>query len=159
MDFNDALNTVIAELTPQPWDYTDTSGTTLTVIPAGLTADPGDAEVYLRITTPNVSGLAEFGITTARTRGAAQFSLTTTRLPAVIDALQQRTSWEEDYVVGDDLTVVPDAAGVAVTVTEAHHDGEVWLTVTESLHLPEAQRLPLASALARALDVARGWEG
>jgi hypothetical protein len=27
-----------------------------------------------------------------------------------------------------------------------------------TMRLPEAQRLPLASALRRALDVARGWE-
>ncbi|MCX4617384.1 MULTISPECIES: hypothetical protein [Streptomyces] len=31
--------------------------------------------------------------------------------------------------------------------------------VEVSMVLPDAQRLPLASALRRALDVARGWEG
>lgn len=156
MEFRDALNIVTAELTPQPWDYTTPDGVTLTVIPRGWAADPGEAEVLIRVTRADASGLAD---TTARTRGAAQFSLTTTRLPGLIEALQQRIIWREDYVlVGDDLIVTPDATGVAVTVAEAHRDGKGWLTVTGSLHLPEPQRLPFASALRRALDVARAWE-
>jgi hypothetical protein len=158
MDFRDAVNIVTAEITPQPWDYTAPDGTTLTVIPRGWPADPGDAEVLIRITAPNASGLTSFNTTTVHTRGVAQFSLTTTRLPALIDALRQRTGWEDDGEVDDDLTMVPDATGVTVTVVEAHRDGKARVTVTESVHLPEVQRLPLTSALSRALDVARGWE-
>ncbi|MGW8879754.1 hypothetical protein [Streptomyces mirabilis] len=41
-------------------------------------------------------------------------------------------------------------------VTEVHGPGQ---QVEVSMVLPDAQRLPLASALRRALDVARGWEG
>ncbi|MEU1447957.1 MULTISPECIES: hypothetical protein [Streptomyces] len=41
-------------------------------------------------------------------------------------------------------------------VTEVHGPGQ---QVEVSMVLPNAQRLPLTSALRRALDVARGWEG
>jgi hypothetical protein len=52
--------------------------------------------------------------------------------------------------------VAPDADGVVVRVTEIHgRDQEV----TVSMHMPDGQRLPLTSALRRALDVALGWEG
>ena len=51
--------------------------------------------------------------------------------------------------------MTPNADSVMVTVTELHGQGQ---EVTVSTVLPEDQRLPLASALRRALDVARSWE-
>lgn len=162
MDFKDAFSTVIAELTPQPWDYTDAEGTTLRVIPAGLRADQGAAEVNIRITRGDASGLAEFGITTPNSRGVAEVGVPTRLVPALIEALTQRTVWRDEslvsgtlIVVANDVASMPDGDGVLVAVTEVHSaDREE----TVAMRLPDAQRLPLASALARALDVARGWE-
>lgn len=156
MNFHDALNNVIAELTPQPWDYTDSAGTTLTVIPAGLREDPGCAEVLIRVTHPDASGLAEFGITTPSSRGVAEVGVPTATLPALIQALTERTGWEASSLAAGTLTVFPGVPGVVVCVAEVHSEGQA---VTVSIQVPEEQRLPLASALRRALDVARGWEG
>ncbi|MET9039357.1 hypothetical protein ACFWBS_44830 [Streptomyces mirabilis] len=60
-----------------------------------------------------------------------------------------------DLVAGS-LLVAAGADGVVVGVTEVHGPGQ---QVEVSMVLPNAQRLPLTSALRRALDVARGWEG
>lgn len=157
MDFNTAINTVIAELTPQPWDHTTSDAITLRVIPAGLREDPGHAEVLLRISGPLATGLYEFDITGPDTRGAAEAGVTTTALPSLIAALQGRTGWEQAEGWGDPTRIVVTST-LQVTVTEGHHDGDQWIAVTESVQLPEQQRLPLASALRRALDVARAWE-
>lgn len=157
MDFRDALNIVIAELTPQPWDYTTPDGMTLTVIPAGNREDPGCAEVYLRVTRDKTH--------------AAQAAITTTDLPALIAALSEPIAevWEHEPHWADGtpkgklgtwlgdlygLSLVPTDGGFRVTVAEDTGDGIEWASIA----LPEAQRLPLASALRRALDVARGWE-
>lgn len=158
MNFNDALNTVIAELTPQPWDYTTEDGVTLTVIPAGLPhAEPGTAEVYLRVTRDKTH--------------AADAAITTTDLPALIAALAESVTghWEHEphYPDGTEkgrvgtwlgdmygLTINPMRGGFSLTAIEDTDAGVVAAT----LAVPEAQRLPLASALARALDVAKSWE-
>lgn len=160
MDFRDALNTAIAELTPQPWDYTTDDGTTITVTPAGLREDPGAAEVYIRITE-------------SKTR-AAQAAITTTDLPALTTALGEPVTEQWDHEphypdgtekgrigswLGDSsgLILGPALTGgdkFTVVVMEETDDGVVWAHAV----LPDAQRLPLASALRRAMDVARGWE-
>lgn len=155
MDFRDALNIVTAELTPQPWDYTTPDGTTLRVIPAGLTADVGDAEVYIRITRADATGLGDYGITGPDSRGVAEVGVTTTDLPKVIEALTERGWWADNTLVSGALLVAAASGGVVVGVTENHGAGQ---HVDVGIVLPESQRLPLASALRRALDVARGWE-
>ena len=155
MDFRDALNNVIAELTPQPWDYTTADGTTLRVIPAGLHASAGYAEVLVRITRADATGLCEFGITGPDSRGVAEVGVTTTDLPALIEALTERTVWRDEHLVAGALRVTPAADVVFVDIWEEHGGGR---TTAVSVLLPDAQRLPLASALRRALDVARGWE-
>lgn len=157
MDFHTALNQTIADLTPQPWTHTSSDAQTLRVIPAGLTAAKGDAEVMLRVSGPLVTGLYAYDITGPNTRGAAEIGVTTAVLPQLIAALEGRTGWEHADGWSDPtgITVTPD---LLVTVTEGHHDGREWIAVTESVQLPEAQRLPLASALRRALDVAKSWE-
>lgn len=157
MDFNTALNTVIAELTPQPWDYTTPDATTLRVIPAALREDPGCAQVLIRINGPLVTGLYDFDLTGPNTKGAAEIGVTTTDLPALIAALEGRAGWEQAAGWGDPTRIVVTPT-LDVTVTEGHHDGSQWIAATESVRLPEAQRLPLASALSRALDVAKSWE-
>lgn len=145
MDFRDALNTVIAELTPQPWDYTTPDGTTLTVIPAGLREDPGCAEVNVRITVDKIR--------------AAEAAITTSVLPGLIDAIEANEPFEHEPRWGtDSLRVIPSPAGPVLLVTEDDHRDGAWHTESATINLPEAQRLPLASALRRALDVARGWE-
>ena len=154
MDFHTALNSVIAELTPRAWDYTDNAGTTLTVIPAGLREDPGCAEVYVRITRPDASGLAEFGITGPNSRGVAEVGIPTASLPGLIQALTERTGWAADLLAGA-IAVIPGVPGAIVFLSEVHSAG---VEVTESVRVPEAQRLPFASAHRRALDVARSWE-
>ena len=155
MDFRDALNTVIAELTPQPWDYTTEDGTTLRIIPAGLRESAGYAEVLIRITRADATGLGEYGITGPNSRGVAEVGVTTTDLPKVIEALTERGWWADNTLVSGALLVAAASGGVVVGVTENHGAGQ---HVDVGIVLPESQRLPLASALARALDVARGWE-
>ncbi|GAA1431812.1 hypothetical protein GCM10009601_51590 [Streptomyces thermospinosisporus] len=130
MDFKDAWNIAVAEITPQPWDYTTSDGT-LTVIPAGLRASKDEAEVVIRVNeteewvkTPDVQHL--------------------------IDALTAGESW----------TSVWSGWGTEVTVADGGVTVAVWEHgVAASVTLPPEQRLPLASAFARAYDVARAWEG
>lgn len=144
MDFRDALNTAIGELTSQPWEYTTEDGVTLTVIPAGLREAPGWAEVNVRITADKTL--------------AAEAGVTTTDLPGFIDALTARTAWRHVTAIDDEITAIPGEGGMVVTVTEVHWEDDGRCEVPASVRLPESQRLPLASALRRALDVARGWE-
>jgi hypothetical protein len=158
VDFNTALNIVLAELTPQPWDYTTADATTLRVIPAGLREDAGRAEILIRITRADATGLYSYGITGPDSRSVAEIGITTTVLPALIQALHDRQTWEGTSPTDDTLTVTPDATGVVVQVTEVHYADGGKREETVSTVLPEAQRLPLASALSRAMDVARGWE-
>jgi len=155
MDFHDALNTVTAELTPQPWDWTALDGTTLRIIPAGLRADAGEAEVYVRVTRPDAKGLGDYGITGPNSRGVAEVGVTTTDLPKVIEALTEQGWWADNTLVSGALLVAAASGGVVVGVTENHGTGQ---HVDVGMVLPESQRLPLASALRRALDVARAWE-
>jgi hypothetical protein len=162
MDFHDALNSVIADLTPQPWEYTSADGTTLRIIPAGLRADRGEAEVYVRATRSDATGLGDYGITGPKSRGVADVGVSTSLLPGLIAALTERTVWRNDCLVAGTLTVLagaiaatPDGDNVAVCVTEVHSEER---KETVAMLLPDAQRLPLASALQRALDVARAWE-
>lgn len=155
MDFNDALNITLAEFTPQPWDYTAADGTTLRVIPAGLTADRGCAEVMIRITRADASGLYDYGITGPDSRGVAEVGVTITDLPKVIEALTERGWWADNTLISGALLVAAASGGVVVGVTEKHGAGQ---HVDVGMVLPEAQRLPLASALRRAYDVARAWE-
>lgn len=155
MDFNTALNQTIAELTPQPWDHTTPDGTTLRIIPAGLRANAGYAEVLIRITRADATGLGGYGITGPASRGVAEVGVTTTGLPALIEALTEGSPWWDAGLVCGSVEVVPGESGVTVRVTEDHGNG---IEVAVSVTLPAAQRLPLASALARALDVAKSWE-
>jgi hypothetical protein len=157
MNFRDAINARIAELTPQPWDYTTPDGVTLTVIPAGLPADKGTAEVYLRVTASKTL--------------AAEATIRTVDGAAILAALGSPIAgrWEHEphwadgtpmhpvgHWLGDDtgLALSPADGGFVLEVRETTGAG----IVTVSILLPEAQRLPLASALGRALDVARAWE-
>ena len=143
-DFRDAIAHVIADLTPQPWDFTDPTGATLTVIPEGLPSEKGYAEVQLRVTVDKHT--------------AAEVSLMTVALPAVIAALEAAAGGEFFTVTDDALTLTPaDAGGVTLTVLERMY-AATSPDVTALVHLPATQRMPLVSALRRALDVARGWE-
>lgn len=142
MDFRQALDTVHAELTPQPWTHATPVGTTLTVIPAGLPAAPGEAEVTIRIAAGHTTA-AEVGITTAA-------------MPGLLAALEANEAWEHTTVLRDLVSVTPtDDGGVDMTVTENNGPEPAF---TATVVLPGAQRLPLASALRRAADVAAGWE-
>ena len=139
MDFQDAINTVIAELTPKPWDWTNNAGTTLTVIPAGLREDAGRAEVIIRIKAIGQFFDADAGIPSRD-------------LPALIDALTNNQPWTYDTL--DDVGVeLSPAKGCMRLILEVDVEDD-----QPEILIPEAQRLPLASALRRALDVARGWE-
>lgn len=148
-DFRCAFDRLAAEVTPQPWDYTDNGGTTLTVIPTGLRADPGCAEVTVRITAGRML--------------AVEADVTTTDLPGLIGALESQTAWEHTTTVGDRVEALPHpAGGLVLAIT-----GVDWpdgtpasrRETTAAVRLPATQRLPLAAALRRALDVAQGWEG
>jgi hypothetical protein len=111
----------------------------------------------LRVSGPLVTGLYAYDLTGPNTRGAAEIGVTTTVLPQLISALEERAGWE--WADGwSDPTAIVVTPTLLVTVTEGHHDGREWIAVTESVHLPEEQRMPLASALRRALDVAKSWE-
>jgi hypothetical protein len=142
VDFHTALNQVIAELTPQPWDYTThDGGITLTVIPAGLREDPGCAEVLVRI-----KAIGQFF--------AVEAGIPSRDMPAMIDALSGNRMWSYDT---DDAwaQLAPfGGGGMILTITEDLEDDDA-----PEIHIPEQQRMPFASALRRALDVAQGWEG
>ncbi|NUQ99095.1 MAG: hypothetical protein HOY79_21915 [Streptomyces sp.] len=144
-DFHHALDAVIADITPQPWDHTTPDGTRLRVIPDGQPAGEGEAEVLLQITVDKTL--------------AAQLGITTTDLPGLIGALTARRPWETSTVLDSllDLTY-PDDASVLLLITETVWEDRDNHAVSTSIRLPEQQRLPLASALRRAYDVARGWE-
>jgi hypothetical protein len=82
----------------------------------------------------------------------------TVDVPGLITALTDRTEWTTtDW--GDVLTVRPEGDGMrlAYTVYDRDTTGRP-ADVERSILVPEAQRMPLASALARALDVAKSWE-
>lgn len=138
MDFRNALDIVIAELTPQPWDYTDDAGVTLTVIPAGLREDPGHAEVYVQITASKTE--------------AAQAAIQTRHMTRMITSLTNNQMWLNE-TLDDVVCGLTPTSGGGILLTLS---GDVPAVV--QVQVPEAQRLPLASALSRALDVARSWE-
>lgn len=141
MDFHTAYNAVIADLTPQPWDYTDSAGTTLTVIPAGLREDPGCAEVYIRITASDTTPV--------------EAAVTTRYLPRMIASLVNNRMWSHDTM--DDVCIGLTPFGGGGMLLTLSGDAEAVAGVPQ-VHVPEAWRLPLASGLWRAWDVARGWE-
>lgn len=150
MDFREAWNTVTAELTPQPWDWWTPEGTRLRVIPEGLRQAPGDGVVLVQICpAAHVQVTPDGPEYPARTRDMAE----------LIYALTNRTEWTTPGLWGDVLTVRPEGDGMRLAYTVYARDttgqpGDVDRTVL----VPESQRMPLASALRRALDVARGWE-
>jgi hypothetical protein len=145
MDFRDALNIVTAELTPQPWDYTAPDGTTLTVIPRGWPEGPGDAEVLIRVTESHTL--------------AAQIAITTASMPELLAALDAQTALEYTPLNSDFITLTPSAGGdVSLEVVEINYVAGDSVETSAAIRVPAGQRLPLASALRRALDVARGWE-
>lgn len=146
MDFRQALDIVIGELTSQPWDYTDADGRAVTVIPAGIRADRGRAEVIIRI-TESESLPVEIGVTTAD-------------LPGMIDTLTEGQDWRHQTTLDSIIAalIVPSGT-VTLVVTEVDWSrNDDRRMASASVCLPAAQRLPLVSALRRALDVARGWE-
>ena len=150
MEFRDALNTVTAELTPQPWDYTTPDGTRLRVIPEGLRQSPGDGVVLIQI-CPSAHVQA--------TPDGPEYELRTADAPSLIDALTERTEWTTPSILGDALALRPEADGMRLAYTVWARDATGRpADVDRTVLLPEAQRLPLASALRRALDVARAWE-
>jgi hypothetical protein len=149
MDFRDAFNIVTAELTPQPWDYTTPDGTRLRVIPEGLRQDPGDGVVEIQICeAAHVQKVPD----------GPEYPMRSVDVPGLITALTDRMEWtSSDW--GDVLAVRPEDGGMRLAYTVYGRDttGQP-ADVDRTIHIPEAQRLPLASALSRALDVARGWE-
>jgi hypothetical protein len=150
MDFRDALNIVTAELTPQPWDYTTPDGTRLRVIPEGLAQDPGDGVVLIQICeSANVQVIPD----------GPEFPVRTSDMPELLAALDGRAECTIHGGWGEELAVRPEAAGMrlAYTVWARDTTGQ-GADVDRTVLVPEAQRLPLASALRRALDVACGWE-
>jgi len=149
VDFRDALNNIIAELTPQPWDYTTTDGTRLRVIPEGLRQDPGDGGVLIQICEAAHVQVTPDG---------PEVCVRSVHMPDLITALKDRTEWtNEDW--GDVLTVRPESDGMRLAYTVWGRDtAGQGADLDRTVLVPEAQRLPLASALQRALDVARGWE-
>jgi len=149
MDFNDALSIVIAELTPQPWDWTNPDGTRLRVIPEGLRQDPGNGVVEIQICEAAHVQVTPDG---------PEYPMRSVDVPGLIAALTERREWTtSDW--GDTLTVRPEGEGMrlAYTVYDRDTTGQP-ADIDRTVWLPEAQRLPLASDLARALDVARSWE-
>lgn len=136
MDFNDALNIAIGEITPQPWDYATPDGTTLTVIPRGWGADAGEAEVLIRVTVDKAL--------------AAQIDITTTEMPQLLAAIEAGDAWEFTPLMSDFVTLAPaTGGGLVLTVTEVSYPNGADRPVLTpaAIALPAAQRLPLASAL------------
>jgi hypothetical protein len=150
MDFQHALNTVTAELTPQPWDYTTPDGTRLRVIPEGLAQDPGDGVVLIQICeSANVQV----------TPDGPEFPVRTSDMPELLAALDARGECMIQGGWDEALAVRPEGAGMRLAYTVWGRDtAGQGADVDRTVLVPEEQRLPLASALRRALDVARAWE-
>ena len=150
MDFQNAWNIVRAELTPQPWDWWTTDGTRLRIIPEGLRQDPGHGVVEIQIIEcARVSKVPD----------GPEYPMRAVDVPGLIAALTDCTEWTTtDF--GDTLTVRPEGDGMrlAYTVYDRDTTGQM-ADVDRTILLPQEQRMPLASALRRALDVARSWEG
>lgn len=150
MDFRNAWNTVIAELTPQPWDWWTADGTRLRVIPEGLRQDPGDGVILIQICESAHVQVTPDG---------PEYRMRTVDMPGLIAALTGRAEWStSDW--GDCLGVRPEGGKMRLAYTVYARDttGQP-ADVDRTMLLPEEQRQPLASALRRAMDVARGWEG
>jgi hypothetical protein len=149
VDFRDALNTVIAELTPQPWDYTTADGTRLRVIPEGLAQDPGHGVVLIQICEAAHVHVTPDG---------PECPVRTADMPGLIAALTNRTEWTT-HSWSDVLAVRPEGDGMRLAYTAWGRDttGQ-GADLDRTVLVPEEQRMPLVSALRRALDVARGWE-
>lgn len=131
MDFRTAWNIVRAELDPKPWEYTTPDGATLTVVPAGFRADKDEAEVIIRVS----DDIEEW--------------VKTPEIADLVAALRAGNSWTNLY----------SGWGVEAAVNDLGVTIAVWQKgVSTSIALPPEQRLPLASALDRARDVARAWE-
>ncbi|MET9150050.1 hypothetical protein ABZX82_02025 [Streptomyces griseoflavus] len=129
MDFSTAWNIIRAEITPQPWTYT-AGGATLTIEPAGLPAEEDGAEVVFQV-------------------GDVMEWVRTPDVQRLVDALTAGESWgDADYGWGLDVAVADD--GVTVAIVQDRKATPVTL--------PASERMPLASAIRRALDVARAWE-
>ncbi len=149
MDFNDALNIVIAELTPQPWDWWTPEGTRLRIIPEGLRQDPGNGVVEIQICeAAHVQAVPD----------GPEYPMRSVDVPGLIAALTDRREWTTTDC-GDVLAVRPEGDGMrlAYTVYDRDTTGRP-ADIDRTIHIPESQRLPLALALSRALDVSRGWE-
>jgi hypothetical protein len=146
MDFKDAWNIVTADLTPQPWDWWTPEGTRLRIIPEGLRQDPDHGVVEIQICPAAHVQVTPTG---------PEYPMRTPDVPGLIAALTYRTEWTTTDC-GDVLAVRPEGDGMrlAYTVYDRDTTGQM-ADVDRTILLPEAQRLPLASALARALDVAR----
>ena len=84
MDFNTALNSVIADFTPQPWDWWTPEGTRLRVIPEGLRQDPGDGVVEIQICPAAHVQVTPTG---------PHYPMRTVDVPALIAALTDRREW------------------------------------------------------------------
>jgi hypothetical protein len=129
-DFRTALGMVLAELTPQPWTYTNTENITLRIEPACMPAGRDEAEVVFYV-------------------GEVMEWVRTPDVQRLVDALTAGESWDDsDYGWGLDVEV--DDEKVRVSIVQDR--------VPASVTLPASQRMPLVSAIRRALDVARGWE-
>lgn len=149
MDFRTALNAVIADLTPQPWDWWTPDGTRLRVIPEGLRQDPGDGVVEIQICeAAHVQAVPD----------GPEYPMRSVDVPGLISALNDRREWTtKDW--GDLLTVRPEGDGMRLAYTVYARDTTGRpADVDRTMLVPEAQRLPLAAALGRALDVAKSWE-
>lgn len=149
MDFRTALNSVIGDLTPQPWDWSTPDGTRLRIIPEGLPQDPGEGVIEIQIIEcAHVS----------KTPTGPEYPMRSVDVPGLIAALTDRREWNtQDW--GDCLTVRPEGDGMRLAYTVYDYDTTGRpADVDRTILLPEAQRLPLASALGRALDVAKSWE-
>jgi hypothetical protein len=150
VDFRDAIDIVTAELTPQPWDYTTPDGTTLRIIPEGLRQDPGDGVVLIQICPAAHVQVTPDG---------PEYSVRTAYMPEMINAIVSRTEWTTEDGWSDGLTVRPEGDGMRLAyIVWARDTMGQPADVDRTVLVPESQRLPLASALRRALDVARGWE-
>ena len=149
MDFQTAVNSLIADLTPQPWDWWTPDGTRLRIIPEGLRQDPGDGVVEIQIVeAAHVQAVPD----------GPEYPMRTVDVPGLIAALTERVEWTtRDW--GDYLTLRPEGDGMRLAYTVYGRDttGQP-ADIDRTIWLPETQRLPLAAALARALDVARSWE-
>ncbi|MEV7470246.1 hypothetical protein AB0O20_27635 [Streptomyces kronopolitis] len=140
----------MTDVHPQPWDYMTTDGTRLRVLPERRPQHQGGSVVLIQICEAAHVQVTPDG---------PEFEMLASEVPDLVSALTARTEWATRDGLDGMLVVRPEGDGMRLAYTVFARDttGQP-ADVDRTVLVPEEQRLPLASALHRARDVAVGQE-